>query len=181
MSFTCFFPFANLCPFFLSFIHTLACTGLFIQTLASFFSYLLIRFAERLNTTFNVAFFTDLASGVLLASASAVKFVMSINDPDERFKYGILYFLQTMRIFLTCLPGQLLIDHSSDVQMAATKLEWYKLPEKSKKLLLTVIIRCSRPSKFVVAKMFTMNNQLLSKITRTCLSYCTVMLSIQNS
>ncbi|XP_066581931.1 uncharacterized protein [Prorops nasuta] len=74
-------------------------------------TFYLARYAEGLNSTFNAPFITDLLFGVLIASASAVKFVMSINDPDQRIKYGMLYLTQSMRIFLTSFPGQLLFDH----------------------------------------------------------------------
>ncbi|XP_066584675.1 odorant receptor 10-like [Prorops nasuta] len=140
-----------------------------------------IKFAERLNSTFNVAFITDLVIGVLIASVSAVKFVLSIDNSDQRMKYGLLYFTQSMRIFLNSFPGQLLIDHSSYIYIAASKNRWYELPEKSKRLLLIMMMRSANPSKFIVAKIFLMNRELFSKVTRTCLSYCTVLLSIQHS
>ncbi|XP_066582086.1 odorant receptor Or2-like [Prorops nasuta] len=140
-----------------------------------------IKFAERLNSTFNLPFIVDLFFGALIAIASAVQFVISINDYDQRLKYGMLYSTQTMRIFVTSFPGQLLIDHSNYVNVAAYNNEWYEFPEKSKQLLLIFLMRSVQPTEFVVAKMFTMNTDLFNKISRACISYCTVMLSVQNS
>ncbi|XP_066581929.1 uncharacterized protein [Prorops nasuta] len=140
-----------------------------------------IKYAERLNSTLNIAFFTDLAFGTLVASGSAVKFVMSIHDPGQLIIYGMLYFAQSSRILFYCIPGQLLTDHCNDIYLAACRNRWYELPEKSKKLLLTLMMRGAHPTEFVVANMFTMNFDLFSKVTRTCVSYCTVMLSINSS
>ncbi|XP_066590160.1 uncharacterized protein [Prorops nasuta] len=78
-----------------------------------------IKYGQRLNSLFNVAFFTDLVFGGLIASLSAVKFVISINEPNQRVRYGFLYVAQSVRIFCNTLPGQLLIDHSSRVRLAA--------------------------------------------------------------
>ncbi|XP_066592388.1 odorant receptor Or2-like isoform X2 [Prorops nasuta] len=140
-----------------------------------------IKYAERLNSVFNAAFFTDIAFGVFLASAAAFKFVISIGDSNQLIKYGSLYFVQSGRIFFYCFPGQLLLDHSISVNMAASRSKWYELSEKSKKLLMILMMRGVQPTGFVVAKVFTMNIELFSKVTRTCLSYCTIMLSIQDS
>ncbi|XP_066581933.1 odorant receptor 10-like [Prorops nasuta] len=140
-----------------------------------------IEFAERLNSTFSVAFIPDLFLGVLFASASAFKFVTSINDYDQQIQSGMLYLTQTLRIFATSFLGQLLIDHSRHVSYSACGNRWYELPEKSKKLLLLIMMRSIKPTQFIVAKIFTLNIDLFSKITRTVLSYCTVMLSVQNS
>ncbi|XP_066581930.1 odorant receptor 67c-like [Prorops nasuta] len=122
-----------------------------------------IKYAEHLNSTMNVAFFTDVAFGVLVGSAAAVKFVLSINDPNERVIYGSLYINQSIRIFINCFPGQLLIDHSNYVKIAASKNKWYELPENSKKLLLLMMMRSVKSTAFVVANMFTMNFDLFSK------------------
>ncbi|XP_066593438.1 odorant receptor 47a-like isoform X2 [Prorops nasuta] len=140
-----------------------------------------IKYAECLNSKFSISFIPDLFLGVLVASASAYKFVTSINDFDQLLQHGIVYLTQTLRIFASGIMGQLLSDHSIYVNYAACNNQWYELPEKSKRLLLILMMRSFKPSQFVVAKMFKLNIDLFSKITRTCLSYCTVMLSIQNS
>ncbi|XP_066581934.1 odorant receptor Or2-like [Prorops nasuta] len=140
-----------------------------------------IKYAERLNSKFSVSFIPDLFLGVLLASASAYKFVTSINDLDQLLQHGMIYLTQTLRIFAAGFIGQLLSDHSNYVNYAACNNRWYELPEKSKKLLLILMMRSFKPSQFFVAKLFRLNIDLFSKVTRTCLSYCTVMLSIQNS
>ncbi|XP_066590252.1 odorant receptor Or2-like [Prorops nasuta] len=140
-----------------------------------------IKFGERLNSTFGAAFVTDLAFGVLGTSTSAVKFVLSINEPNQRLRYGLLYVVQSIRIFCNSFPGQLLSDYSRDVKLAMLKSEWYKFPEQSKKLLLVLMIRVDRPIEFTVGKVFTMNVRFFTMVTRTCLSYCTVMLSAQKN
>ncbi|XP_066590253.1 odorant receptor 10-like [Prorops nasuta] len=140
-----------------------------------------IRYGERLNSLFNMAFFTDLVFGGLIASLSAVKFVLSINEPNQRVRYGFLYVAQSVRIFCNSLPGQLLINHSSNVRMAVSKSNWYEFPEKSKKLLIILLMRAGKPTKFVVGELFVMNIELFSLITRTCLSYCTIILSVQKT
>ncbi|XP_066586816.1 odorant receptor Or1-like [Prorops nasuta] len=119
-----------------------------------------IRYGEQLNSTFKVALFSDVAAGVFVASASAVKFVMSNDDPSERIKYGSLSVVQTGRIFFNALPGQLLIDHSSQIYVSACKGKWYELPERSKKLLIMIMMRSLNPSEFVVAGIITLNIQL---------------------
>ncbi|XP_066586755.1 odorant receptor Or2-like isoform X2 [Prorops nasuta] len=139
-----------------------------------------IEYGEQLNTTFNIALLTDVAAGVFVASASAVKFVMSNGDTSQRIKYGSLYVTQSGRIFFNNLPGQLLFDHSSQIYLAASKSKWYQFPEKSKKLLIMIMMRSLKPCEFVVAGMITLNIELFSMVTRTCLSYCTIMLSTQN-
>ncbi|XP_066590251.1 odorant receptor 10-like isoform X2 [Prorops nasuta] len=140
-----------------------------------------IRFTERLNSTFSKAFFIDLSFGVLVASASAVKFVLSINEPNQRIMYGGIYLMQSIRIFCNSLPGQLLINHSNRVKLAAYQSKWYELPERSKKLLLILMMRSEKPNEFVVGKLFAMNIQLFSVINRTCFSYCTALLSLQKN
>ncbi|XP_066581935.1 odorant receptor 10-like [Prorops nasuta] len=138
-------------------------------------------YAARLGSAFNIAFFIDLTGGVLLASAAAVKFVTSLNDYNKRTQYGSLYIMQSMRIFINCLPGQLLTDHSTYVNLAAYKNSWYELQGNAKKMLLMLMTRGSKPTQFIVANMFSLNISLFSKVIRTCVSYCTVMLSMQNN
>ncbi|XP_066590247.1 odorant receptor 10-like isoform X2 [Prorops nasuta] len=140
-----------------------------------------IKYGERINSLFNVAFFFDLLFGSLIACLSAVKFVISIKEPNQRVRYGFLYVTQSVRIFCNMLPGQLLIDHSSRVKLAASRSKWYDLSEKSKKLVLILIMRAEKPTRFVVGRLFVMNIELFSLITRTCLSYCTIILSVQKN
>ncbi|XP_066590245.1 odorant receptor 10-like [Prorops nasuta] len=141
----------------------------------------IIRFGERMISTFNIAFLTDLGLGVLATSTSAVMFVLSFNKPDQRVRYGMLYIIQSVRIFCNSLPGQLLSDHSSRVNLAAYKGKWHELSRRHKNLLLILMIRSAKPTTFTVGKLFAMDFKLFTKITRTCLSYCTVLLSVKNN
>ncbi|XP_066581932.1 odorant receptor 2a-like [Prorops nasuta] len=139
-----------------------------------------IKYVDQLNSTLSAAFFPDLFLGVLLAGASAYMFVTSMNDLDQQIRNGMLYTCQTLRIFVTSVPGQLLIDHSSYVYTATCNNQWYDFPKKSKQLLLIFMMGSMKPTEFIVAKIFTINRDLFTKISRACLSYCTVMLSVQN-
>ncbi|XP_066586759.1 odorant receptor Or1-like [Prorops nasuta] len=139
-----------------------------------------IKYGEQINSMFNVSLFVDVTAGIFIASASAVKFVLSTKDTGQRIKYGSIYITQTGRIFFNTLPGQLIYDHSSQVYLAASQSKWYELPEKSKKMLIMIMMRSLKPCEYVVAGMFSLNIELFSMVTRTCLSYCTIMLSTQN-
>ncbi|XP_066586758.1 uncharacterized protein [Prorops nasuta] len=78
-----------------------------------------VKYGEQINSMFNVSLFVDVTAGIFIASASAVKFVLSTDDPSQRIKYGAIYLTQTGRIFFNTLPGQLIYDHSSQVYIAA--------------------------------------------------------------
>ncbi|XP_066586757.1 odorant receptor 10-like isoform X2 [Prorops nasuta] len=138
-----------------------------------------VKYGEQINSMFNVSLFVDVTAGIFIASASAVKFVLSTDDPSQRIKYGAIYLTQTGRIFFNTLPGQLIYDHSSQVYIAASQSKWYNLPDKYKKMLIMIMMRSLRPCEFIVAEMITLNIELFSMVTRTCLSYSTIMLSTQ--
>ncbi|XP_011707162.1 PREDICTED: odorant receptor Or2-like, partial [Wasmannia auropunctata] len=56
---------------------------------------------------------------------------------------------------------------------------WYNASIKVQKLLLLLIARSQKASRITIAKLYVINLEGFSKVMRTSVSYCTVMISLR--
>ncbi|KAL0102413.1 hypothetical protein PUN28_017984 [Cardiocondyla obscurior] len=78
-----------------------------------------------------------------------------------------------------CIPGQLLIDRSTEIFNEAYSSEWYTFSLKTKKLLRVLFYRSFVPCTLTAGKMFVMSMTMCSSVLQTAMSYFTAFLSIK--
>lgn len=83
--------------------------------------------------------------------------------------FGDLMFIATPGLLLIymvlfCAIGQHVKDSVAEVQVAAYDCEWYAAPIPFRKLVLMLLIRCSRESTMDARPFFDMDFVLLAKV-----------------
>ncbi|KYN26702.1 Odorant receptor Or2 [Trachymyrmex cornetzi] len=126
------------------------------------------RLIYLIETTFAICLFTDVGLGVLLQCCGCVRIVTR----TELARNGPLVLIQSIRSFFTSWLGQKIIDHSSQISVAAYNGIWYQMSLEAKKMLLLFIMKCQKPYHITVAKLYaicleTYSSYLRKKLFRT--------------
>ncbi|NP_001091818.1 olfactory receptor 42 [Bombyx mori] len=90
---------------------------------------------------------------------------------------GCILFLSSvlLQILIMSVFGENLISESSRIAEAAFLCKWYEMDQKSKKTILTIMIRSHKPKKLTAYKFSVISYGSFSKIISTSWSYFTIL------
>ncbi|XP_018053003.1 PREDICTED: uncharacterized protein LOC108690299, partial [Atta colombica] len=108
------------------------------------------RLIYLIETTFAICLSADVGLGVLLQCSGCVRIVTC----TELARNGPLVIIQSLRFFFTSWLGQQIIDHSSQISVAAYNGIWYQMSLEAKKMLLLLIMKCQKPYHITAAKLY---------------------------
>ncbi|XP_071646253.1 uncharacterized protein [Temnothorax longispinosus] len=108
------------------------------------------RLIQLIESTFAMCLFADIGLGILLQCSTCVMIVIN----TELIKNGPLLLLQSTRFFFNSWIGQKIIDHSSQISVAAYNGLWYQMSLEAKRMLLFLIIKCQKPCHITMAKIY---------------------------
>ncbi|GAB1867900.1 Odorant receptor [Camponotus japonicus] len=132
-----------------------------------------------MESTFALFLLFDVGLGFILHTSSCVMFVVRMGRSVEIFRYVALVLLQSCRLFFNSWAGQEVTDHSAGISVAAYNGMWYKAPMEIQKCLILLIARSQKPSRITIAKLYVINLESFSKVMKTSVSYCTVIISLR--
>ncbi|XP_051169096.1 uncharacterized protein LOC127286641 [Leptopilina boulardi] len=139
-----------------------------------------IEFTKIIESCFSACFFIIMGITVILLSATLIQSVLHIDRFDDAAKFGSYSLGLILDLYFNNVPGQRLLDGSSyylSNQVFGGK--WYKLPLKSKKLLIMIIMRTNFPCTLTVGKLFVLNMNNFSKVLHASVSYFTLLSSLR--
>ncbi|KAK1117590.1 hypothetical protein K0M31_015766 [Melipona bicolor] len=104
--------------------------------------------------------------------------VMKLGNVSDMIRFGSFTFAQAIHIFVLCLPGQRLLNHTEEVHAAACEATWYIFPKNCHQLYKFLVARTFTFSKITALKMATMSMETFLAIIQSAMSYFAVLLSV---
>ncbi|XP_043472073.1 odorant receptor Or2-like [Leptopilina heterotoma] len=104
---------------------------------------------------------------------------MSSKSSGDGIRFGCYAICQVFHIFFLTLPTQHLLDNSLSISSCIYNADWYCLSTETRKLLLIILERVSRPTTFIVGRIFILSLQFFTRVLQTSMSYFTVLMSVR--
>ncbi|XP_071567429.1 uncharacterized protein [Temnothorax nylanderi] len=140
---------------------------------------LALEHVKTLDSMFTHVTFILLSLNVLILSVIGIQLINNLTHTEEVIRYGFITFGAFTHLVCMCIPGQLLIDRSTDVFDKAYGSSWYTFSVKSRKLLRVLLYRSLAPCTLTAGKMFVMSMTMCSSVMQTAMSYFTAFLSVK--
>ncbi|KAK0088957.1 hypothetical protein PV326_004665 [Microctonus aethiopoides] len=93
---------------------------------------------------------------VLSLSITGMQTTLNLNNPSEALQAGVLCFGHIIHIYYYSWNSQKILDHSSTIFDATYNTEWYTVLDKTTKLVMFMMLRCTRPCIQTAGKIFPM-------------------------
>ncbi|CAL1677736.1 unnamed protein product [Lasius platythorax] len=117
---------------------------------------LAIKYIHMLDSTFKTATFLILSLNVMILSLIGLQILNKLGQTQEMIRFGCIAVGSVTHLLSMCLPGQLLLDKSSEVFDKASLM----------------------PCTLSAANMFIMSMATFSSVMQTAMSYFTTFLSV---
>ncbi|KAK9300620.1 hypothetical protein QLX08_006769 [Tetragonisca angustula] len=137
-----------------------------------------IECADLVESLFSKSILVVQCCSVITLTIGGVETVLNLDDADYVMRFGGLALSQVIHIFVLCLPGQRLLNHSEEVHAAACEMMWYILPENCLNLYKFLLARTMVFNKITAFKLAVMSMETFQTIIQTAMSYFTVLLSL---
>ncbi|XP_043594587.1 uncharacterized protein LOC122572926 isoform X2 [Bombus pyrosoma] len=130
-----------------------------------------IRYSNLVESLFAKFILAQMFFHIICLTIGGVGTVLNLGNTDEMTRFGSLALAQAIHIFILCLPGQRLLNHSEEVYVATCEVVWYMFPKKFHILYMLLIARTMIFSKITAFKMAVMSME----------TFLTVKISYYNS
>ncbi|XP_019882234.2 odorant receptor 67c-like [Camponotus floridanus] len=137
------------------------------------------RLIQLIESTFATCLIIDIGLGIIYQCTACVMIVTHTNTM-EIMRYGQLLLLQNSRFFLNSWIGQEIIDHSSQIPIAAYNGMWYQTSLKVKKIFLFLLMKSQKPYRITMAKLYVISLEGYTMLMKTSVSYITLMVSLNS-
>ncbi|XP_017889271.2 uncharacterized protein LOC108630467 [Ceratina calcarata] len=138
-----------------------------------------IEFYDALNQSSRNSYLLQVGLNMMGISVTAVQTVVNLDKPEEAIRTGIFLGAEQFHLFVISLPGQVLIDHCSQLAEDIYGSTWYKVPVRIQRMLYTMQIRSSRRSALTAGGLYEMNIENFGITFKTCMSYFTMLMSLK--
>ncbi|GAB1867897.1 Odorant receptor [Camponotus japonicus] len=138
-----------------------------------------LKFSELLSSTYATHFLFLLGNVVVAVSFSIAELIMRDIQLDETVRLIACNVGLLVHIFYLSLMAQRIIDYSDKFQEVIYSCNWYKISQRSKKLLRFTLLRASKPCQIKAGKMYVMSMENFSSIVQASMSYVAVLTSLQ--
>ncbi|XP_014222180.1 uncharacterized protein LOC106649334 isoform X1 [Trichogramma pretiosum] len=134
---------------------------------------------EIVESAYSFYLFALMGFNVFILSCGSLVIVANLDNPMETLRYGMIFIGLMIHMFFLNLPGQRLLDASSDLHCNAYDNEWYECSEQTKQLLLFIMLKCKTPCIITAGKIVIMNIQNFGILAKSAASYFTVFASFR--
>ncbi|XP_076764657.1 uncharacterized protein LOC143431640 [Xylocopa sonorina] len=138
-----------------------------------------LQFYNTLERSCRNLYLLQMGINMMVISVTAVELVMHLEQPDQAIRTAVFLAGQQFHLYIISLPGQLLLDQSSELSDKIYASNWYEIPVKVQRVLHTMQIRCNRPSILTAAGLYEMKIESFGITVKTCMSYFTMFLSLR--
>ncbi|XP_050580536.1 uncharacterized protein LOC126917575 isoform X1 [Bombus affinis] len=139
-----------------------------------------IQFYNILDESSQSSYLIQVGLNILSISTAAVQTVVNLDRPEEAIRSAVFCGACQFHLFLLSLPGQVLLDHSSDLADNIYSSKWYKAPVQIQKVLYVMQIRCRRFCSLTAGGLYEMNIENFGITFKTCISYITMLMSMKD-
>ncbi|XP_051169349.1 odorant receptor 2a-like [Leptopilina boulardi] len=125
---------------------------------------------DNLNKQFGLIIFTQFFASMI--NLCSIIYNLSKLSPTDSIYWLMVSCVgsYTLQIFIYCFYGDKVTEKSAEVGQAIYFLNWYGLTIKTKKNLITIMIRSTRPIELTGASLITMSIDTFMKIIKSAYS-----------
>ncbi|CAL7943990.1 unnamed protein product [Xylocopa violacea] len=138
-----------------------------------------LQFYNTLERSSRNLYLLQIGINMMVISVTGVELVMHFEQPNQAIRIAVFLAGQQFHLYIISLPGQLLLDKSSELSDKIYASNWYEIPVKVQRMLHTMQIRCNRPSILTAAGLYGMKIENFGITVKTCMSYFTMFLSLR--
>ncbi|KAG7199378.1 hypothetical protein KM043_014011 [Ampulex compressa] len=142
----------------------------------------ILRYVYLVNVVYAKSYLAQLFIVIVILSVILYCLFLAITvtkNIDEIILYGAHTIGLSCIVFLNVLPGQEMLDHSSDLFRNAYNGYWHVAPLSSQKLLLMIMQRSMKPCVITATNVLSSSYETFGVIVQTSLSYFTVLCSVR--
>ncbi|RLU24543.1 ObirOr5-9E97 [Ooceraea biroi] len=138
-----------------------------------------LNFFDVLASAYSTFFLLLLGMVILCLSFSVAQLLLVDNQLDAIIRIVALNVAEVLHIYYLSLMSQQLIDYSSGIQEVIYNCDWYAISLRSRQLLKFTLLRATKPCQITAGKMYVMSMENFGSIIKACISYVTMLLSLQ--
>ncbi|XP_053998217.1 odorant receptor 4-like [Hylaeus anthracinus] len=138
-----------------------------------------LEFAAFLDNMNRQNFLLQVGMNMIGISVTAFQVATHLSELDQVMRFGMFCVGQNFHLFYISVPGQIIADQSIYLARTLYDSEWYNAPVKIQKILLIIQMRASEPYELTAGGLYKMNVETFGMTFKTCMSYFTMMLSMQ--
>nr|XP_033190328.1 odorant receptor 49a-like [Bombus vancouverensis nearcticus] len=138
-----------------------------------------IDFYDILDENNRISYMIQIGLNMIGITTTAVQTVINFDRPGESIRSAVLCGANQFHLFMLSLPGQILIDHCTELTKQLYGSTWYGVPVKTQKMLYMMQIRTRSPCTLTACGLYQMNIENFGTTFKTCISYITMMLSLK--
>ncbi|XP_043594039.1 uncharacterized protein LOC122572729 isoform X2 [Bombus pyrosoma] len=139
-----------------------------------------ILFYNILNGSSQGSYLIQVGLSMLGISTTAAQIVINLDRPEEAMRSAVFCGASQFHLLLLSLPGQVLLDHCSDLADNIYSSTWYGTPVQVQKVLYVMQIRCKRFCSLTAGGLYEMNIENFGITFKTCMSYITMFMSLKD-
>nr|ALM26231.1 odorant receptor 41 [Athetis dissimilis] len=136
----------------------------------------ILKLGEDLEDIFTAANLFNVLVGSL--QICALGFNLTTGSWEQIPGCILFLFSVLLQILMMSVFGENMIRESKKIGDAAFLCKWYEMDEKSKKTILTIMIRAKKPQQLTVYKFSTISYGSFTKIISTSWSYFTILRTV---
>ncbi|XP_046143721.1 uncharacterized protein LOC114880725 [Osmia bicornis bicornis] len=140
-----------------------------------------LQFYEILKENSTNSYLLQIGLNMIGISVTAVQTVLNMDtdSTEEAIRNAIFLGAEQFHLFVISLPGQVLIDHCSDLAANIYSSNWYKTPVKIQRMVYLMQIRANKLCVLTAGGLYQMNMENFASAFRMCMSYITMLLSLR--
>ncbi|XP_011643798.2 LOW QUALITY PROTEIN: uncharacterized protein LOC105431362 [Pogonomyrmex barbatus] len=116
-----------------------------------------IQFSRAIESLYRLPFFLHMTINVTLLSIVGFQVMAYPENINRMLPYGSYLSGLVLNTFFENWQGQKMIDCNEKVYNSAYKLEWYKMPIASQKLLIMIMLRSNKPLTITAGKVLVLS------------------------
>ncbi|CAL1677721.1 unnamed protein product [Lasius platythorax] len=138
-----------------------------------------IQFATAIESLYRLPFFIHLIINGSLISIVGFQVMTNKENINRLLPYVSYLNALLFNTFFENWQGQKIIDCNEKVHESAYKLQWYRMPIVSQKLLIMIMMRSNKPLTITAGKFIVLSYVTFNAVMRTAFSYFTLLRSVQ--
>nr|XP_033190332.1 uncharacterized protein LOC117156927 [Bombus vancouverensis nearcticus] len=130
-----------------------------------------IQFYNILNESSRTSYLIQVGLNMLIISATALQAVINLDKPEEAIRSVVFCGANQFHLFVLSLPGQVLLDHCTELGNNIYGAMWYKTPVQIQKVLYMMQIRSGKLCSLTAGGLYEMNIENFGVLKETKYRY----------
>nr|XP_012138745.1 PREDICTED: uncharacterized protein LOC100875437 [Megachile rotundata] len=140
-----------------------------------------LQFYEILKENSTNSYLLQIGFNMIGISVTAVQTVLNLDSDktEEAVRTAVFLGAEQFHLFVISLPGQVLIDHCSELVVHLYCSTWHQAPIKIQRMIYLMQIRASKLCILTAGGLYQINMENFASAFRMCMSYITMLLSVR--